>query len=237
MKKEKNFTISYKFRFPDLEQRVLQINLDKTTLQVIRTPRDNYPDWTKMSSFRCSHCPLNAAEYEHCPLAVSLVEVLDTFKDAPSYQSVDIEVEVPARTYSKYTSLQSGVSGVLGIYMVSSGCPIMAKLKPLLYFHLPFASLDETQIRVLSLYLLSQYVMWKRGGTPDWEMNNLLNFYDDIRILNHSVSKKIANLEKLDTSINSLIILNNFADYVTFTIDEKVLEDMEQYLHEFMKTY
>ncbi len=235
MKNEAVFTISYKFRFPDLEQRVLDINIDKATMQVVNSKRDDYPEWTKMTNFRCSHCPLNASKYEYCPLAISLVDVIDTFKDTPSYQSVEIEVKTPARNYSKFTSLQSGVSGVLGIYMVSSGCPIMAKLKPLLFFHLPFASLDETQIRVLSLYLLSQYIVWKRGGNPDWEMNNLLNFYEDIRILNHSVSKKIANLEVLDTSINSLIILNNFAEYVTFTLDEKVLEEMEQYLYEFMK--
>lgn len=233
-KTSSSFEIIYRFRFPDLQQRELSITLDKTTLHAIRGVRNSYPEWTKLKNFKCPHCPLDESEHEYCPLAVSLVEVIDKFKDAPSYQNVDIQVETPARNYWKYSSLQSGVSSMLGIYMVSSGCPIMAKLKPLLYFHLPFASLDETQIRALSLYLLSQYVVWKRGGTPDWEMNNLLNYYEDIRMLNHSVSRKIANLEEMDTSINSLVILNNFADYVTFTIDEKVLEELEQYFKEFM---
>lgn len=227
--------ILYRFRFPDMQQQELSIRLDPTSLQIIREQSVSYPSWTRLEEFRCPHCPLDPAVHEYCPLALSLVEVIEKFKNVPSYQNVEVQVETPARNYWKYSSLQSGVSSMLGIYMVSSGCPIMQKLKPLLYFHLPFASLDETQIRALSLYLLSQYIVWKRGGTPDWEMTNLLNIYEDIRILNHSVSRKIANLEEKDTSINSLVILNNFADYVTFTIDEKVLDDLERYFSEFMK--
>ena len=233
VKNQSQFEIAYRFNFPGPAQRELKVCLDSASLQIIRPQRESYPDWTKLERFRCPHCPLSATEHEYCPLALSLVEVIEKFHDAPSYQSVEIQVESPARNYWKYSSLQSGVSSILGIYMVSSGCPYMTKLKPMLYFHLPFASLEETQIRSLSMYLLSQYIVWKKGGTPDWEMNNLMNHYEDIRILNHSVSKKIANLEMMDTSINSLIILNNFADYVTFTIDEKILEEIEFYLKEF----
>jgi len=232
-KDQKEIQILYRFRFPDLQQRELSIKLDKTNLQIIREKATEHPAWTRLENFKCPHCPLDPALTEYCPLALSLVDVIEKFKDAPSYQNVEIQVETPARNYWKYSSLQSGVSSLLGIYMVSSGCPIMQKLKPLLYFHLPFASLDETQIRALSLYLLSQYLVWKKGGKPDWEMTNLVNIYEDVRVLNHSVSRKIANLEVMDTSINSLVILNNFADYVTFTIDEKVLDDIEQYFAEF----
>jgi len=110
----------------------------------------------------------------------------------------------------------------------------MGKLKPLIPFHLSFASLEKTEVRVLSAYLLAQYVKWKKGGEPDWKMTNLINIYEDIRILNHNVSKKIADLEKKDVSINSLIVLNNFADYVTFTLDEKMLDDFETHFKEFM---
>lgn len=91
--------------------------------------------------------------------------------------------------------------------MVTSGCPIMGKLKPLLYFHLPFASIDETEVRALSLYLLAQYVKHIKGEKPDWEMKNLKKIYEDVRTLNHHVSKKIVNLSERDANINSLIVL------------------------------
>jgi hypothetical protein len=123
---------------------------------------------------------------------------------------------------------------MMGIRMVSSGCPVMGKLKPMLHFHLPFATLEETQVRALSIYLLAQYVKNKKGGEPDWEMDGLVKIYEDIRVLNLNVSRKIADLEDKDTSINSLVILNNFADYVTFTIDEFMIDDLVTYVREFM---
>ena len=98
----------------------------------------------------------------------------------------------------------------------------MGKLKPIAAFPSAVCFYSKRHSSEHYLFtLLSQYVTWKRGNVPDWDMNNLVNIYEDIRALNHNVSKKIANLEEMDTSINSLVILNNFADYVTFTIDEK----------------
>jgi hypothetical protein len=117
--------------------------------------------------------------------------------------------------------------------MVTSGCPIIGRLKSMVNFHLPFATLEETQIRVFSFYLLHQYIKWKKGYNPDWEMKELIKIYEDIRILNQNVSKKIANLELQDTSINSLVILNNFAEYVTFTLDEKILDEIESFIKDF----
>lgn len=108
--------------------------------------------------------------------------------------------------------------------MVTSGCSVLDKLKPLLHFHLPFASVNETEVRVFSLYLLSQYIKSLRGEEPDWEMKKLQKVYEDIRILNYHLSQKIVTLIKKDTSINSLIILNNFAEVVTIILSEKALE-------------
>lgn len=232
--KQNELQFVYTFRFSDGTEKEFFLRVEKESLNIIQHDDIRLPDWAKLENFKCPHCPLNESEYPYCPVAVNLVKIIDEFKKLPSFQNAEISVETNARNYSKYTTLQSGVSSLLGILMVSSGCPIMGRLKPLLYFHLPFATLEETQIRALSLYLLSQYVRWKKGDRPDWEMVNLVNYYEDIRILNHNVSKKIANLEEMDTSINSLVILNNFADYVTFTIDEKMIEEIEFYLKDFL---
>lgn len=58
--------------------------------------------------------------------------------------------------------------------------------------------------------------------------------YEDIRILNHHTSQKIVTPVKKDASINSLIILNNFAEFVTIILSEKALEKVEFYLKEFL---
>lgn len=219
----------YTFDFGNGEVKEFEIHLDKNTLKQKEPRLEEYPDWVELKNFRCPNCPLEPETNKYCPLAQNLSSLIPEFYNLPSYEEVVVTVETINRTYYKKTSLQSGVSSLLGIYMVSSGCPVMGKLKPMLFSHLPFASLDETQVRVLSIFLLGQYVKWKKGEKPDWEMTKLIDIYEDIRILNLHVCQKVANLEKKDTSINSIVILNNFADYVTFTIDENLIEEIEIY--------
>lgn len=226
--------ISYKFEFPDGSANEFTMRMDKQSLNAISNSNTPRYEWSKLSNFKCPHCPLNEAEHEYCPIAINLADIIHQFREMPSYREAKVTVVTENRTYTKETSVQSGVSSMLGIVMVSSGCPIMGKLKPLLHFHLPFASLEETQVRALSLYILSQYVKWKKGVLPDWDMQGLVMMYEDIRQLNYNVTRKIANLEIMDTSINSIVILNNFADYVTFTIDERMIDELEFFLKEFM---
>jgi len=230
---EKELNFKYTFNFGNGEEKMFEITLAKEDLSQKGNTAEEYPDWALLEKFRCPHCTLDPSENKYCPLAMNLAGLITEFTNIPSYEEVEVKVETGNRTYTKNTSLQSGVSSLLGIYMVSSGCPVMGRLKPMLYFHLPFASLDETQIRALSLFLLGQYVKWKKGYAPDWEMAGLIDIYEDIRILNVHVCQKIANLEKKDTNINSLVILNNFADYVTFTIDENLIEEIEAYTRGF----
>jgi len=225
---------TYTFKLKSGLEKSFQVSVDKSTLSIIYKNNVAFPEWAKLQNFKCKHCELDPKTYEYCPLAVNLVEIIQTFQDYNSFDEAEIIVETENRNYSKTTSVQAGVSSMLGIRMVTSGCPVMGKLKPMIPTHLPFASLEETEMRVLSSYLLAQYVKWKKGGKPDWEMTNLINIYEDIRILNHNVSKKIADLERKDVSINSLIVLNNFADYVSFTLDEKMLDDFENIFREFM---
>jgi hypothetical protein len=232
----KNDEMLFKYTFHISEHKIKEftVKVDKDTLTVVRDEGDSYPEWTQLELFKCNHCPLDSSNIKYCPVAINLVDVINEFKDFNSFDECEVKVETPARNYSKFTSLQSGVSSLLGMMMVTSGCPVMGMLKPMFNFHLPFATLEETEVRIFSFYLLAQYVKWKRGGAPDWEMEKLSKIYEDIRILNHNVSKRIADLESKDTSINSIIVLNNFADYVTFTLDETMLDELEVIFKELM---
>lgn len=223
----------YKYVFGDGTEKVIDVLVDKKTLSVLEPPTVSKPDWARMEYFKCPHCPLNEKEYEYCPLALNVQIILDEFGDKISYEKVNVFVETPSRNYQKDTSLQEGVSSLLGILMVTSGCPVMGKLKPLLYFLLPFASVDETEIRALSFYLLAQYIKLMKNETPDWEMNKLKQIYEDVRLLNYHVSRKIVDLAKNDASINSLIVLNNFAEFVTIVLGERTVHELEFYLKEF----
>ena len=111
--------------------------------------------------------------------------------------------------------------------MVTSGCPIMEKLKPMVRYHLPFATLRETQYRVMSMYLLAQYFLYKRGMEPDWDLTNLVKIYDDIRIVNKNFSQRLAHIKVEDATLNALVKLDMFAQHISFSIDRNVLDEME----------
>ncbi len=234
MMTEKNILVfNYCFLFSDNSEKIITVSVDKESLSIVKPTCEYFPEWAKLSNFKCPHCPLDEKENEFCPLALNLQLILSEFSDRNSYDQVKVYVETEFRNYEKKTSLQQGVSSLLGILMVTSGCPIMGKLKPLLYFHLPFATIEETEVRALAFYLLAQYVKMLKGEEPDWEMQKLKKIYEDVRQLNYSVSKKIVNLENKDASINSLIILNNFAEFVNIILSENTIEELEFYLREF----
>jgi len=229
----KEIKIRYFFRFNDESKIELNLTLNPEDLSIIEPKIEKFPEWAELKNFKCSHCPLNELEVKYCPLALRIQTILSLFNNRISFEEVDVFVETPIRNYSKTTTLQAGVSSLLGIFMVASGCPVMGKLKPLLYFHLPFASVTETEIRALSIYLLAQFVKKIKGEQPDWDMKKLKDIYDDVRLLNYNVSRNIVNLAEKDASINSLIILNNFAEFVSLLLDEKIIDELEFYLKDF----
>ncbi len=220
--------IKYRFCFENREEKIFDVYIEPKTMTLIRTDREPPPAWTRMENFKCPHCPLDEEEYLYCPVAVNLKDVINFFSSTPSYERVKIYVETDDRTYFKDTAVQDGVGSIAGILMSTSGCPILGKLKSLVKFHLPFASIEETEFRAFSMYLIAQYIKMTKGKEPDWEMKGLKKVYEDIQLLNQNVAQKIADLEKRDASINAVVVLNNFADMVSFSLDEKDVSNFEE---------
>ena len=116
-----------------------------------------------MESFRCSNCKLDE-KTEYCPVIVNLLDIVDSFSGMNSYKKCDIIIETEEREYHKKdVSLQSAVSSLMGIYMPTSGCPTLDMLRPMVKFHLPFATLDETVYRAVSMFLVAEYLRKSRG--------------------------------------------------------------------------
>jgi len=220
-------TYNYRFTLEDGVEREFKVKLDKRTLRLIQTGNTADPKWAELKNFKCKNCSLKEDEHKFCPIAVNLVDLIDFFKSSIAYEEADVLIETDEREYKKHTSLQAGLSSLIGIYMVTSGCPIMEKLKPMVRHHLPFATLEETRYRVTSMYMLAQYFLHKRGKKPDWEFKELINIYEDIRIVNKNFCNKLTNIGVEDASINALVRLDVFADSVPFSINENMLEEIE----------
>ncbi|HCL56221.1 MAG TPA: hypothetical protein DHW82_04330 [Spirochaetia bacterium] len=229
MLKKKNIIYEYIFNFYNGIRKEFKIELDANTLNLIKTIEEPFPEWTKMESFQCSNCPLDKEKVSHCPLAVNVSEVIDFFSNSLSYEEAQVILQTEDRTYFKETALQGGISSILGIYMSTSGCPILAKLKPLVRYHLPFATVDETTFRITSMYLLGQYLKNIHGEETDWEMKGLIKIYDDIKKVNENFCRKISELRIQDASLNAVVILDTFGSFVSLSIDSNMLLNMKEW--------
>lgn len=222
--KTSEFIIDFSFLFNDGNEKRVKVRIDENTLNLIRPELKVPPSWAKLENFECPSCPIDKDKYKYCPLAVNLNDVINDFTDYYSYDEVEVTIQTNDRTYYKKTSLQNGLGSLFGIVMVANDCPVMGKLKPMMRYHLPFATLEETDYRILSMYMLAQFVVQKNGGVPDWEMKNLKGLYEEIKILNQNVSRQLSKIKSKDAIVNSVVILNNFAEHVTFLLSKNMME-------------
>jgi hypothetical protein len=221
------FAIDYQFKLNNGLQKHFSVRLMSPSFQLIRKKIHSYPAWTKLEYEQCPVCPLNSAEHPHCPIAVNLIEVINFFKDYVSSDEVEIIISTKVREFHKFTSLQEGLSSIIGIYMVSSGCPILDKLRPMVFTHLPFATPEETMYRAASMYLLAQYFLQKRGKRAEWELKGLVEIYGNVNKVNHHFHKRLLSINPKDASLNALFHLNCFAALTTMSIADDCLEELE----------
>ena len=190
--------------------------------------------WTRLGTNQCEICPLDEATTEHCPVAVNIQGLVEAFRESLSHESVEVAVTTAERTFSKATTLQEGISGLLGLIMATSGCPIMERLKPMARFHLPFASLEETTYRMLSMYLVSQLFVKRSGGTPDWDLDGLGQVYADVSAVNRDFAQRVQAAAKKDANVNALVNLDCFGTLVPMTVDS-VLGQTRDYFAAYLR--
>jgi hypothetical protein len=231
----KLITYRYKFNFANGEEKEFTVILDSRTLDLIHTVEDSYPEWVELRFSKCPHCSLDETKHKFCRVAVSLFDLVSYFGKFISYEEVDLLIETLERKYIRHTTLQKGLSSLFAICMVTSGCPVMAKLKPMARFHLPFATEEETKYRALSMYLLAQYFIKRHGKKPDWEMKDLIKIYEDIHVAYKYISKRLLASKIEDASINAMVVLDIFADSITFSLTKELLDETEILFDEYLK--
>ncbi len=225
MQNKEQIKIRYKFSFIENASVSFEVKINQKTLHIENDVSHIKHEWTKLSSFKCPNCPLDESKHEYCPLARNLAEVLAFFDTLPSFKKAKVSVETDERTTYKETSVQIGVGSLMGVIMTSSGCPIVGVLRPLIRFHLPFASLEETEFRIFSTYVFAQYFKFITGEKPDWELSKLKNAYKKIQVVNKNIVVKLSEVELNDTSRNAVVTLSSFAEYIIYTLEDK------EYIH------
>lgn len=206
-KQSKTYHYRYKFRFPNGLEKNFEVVLKADTLELVTNKDLPKPEWTKLKYNQCANCPLGD-DVAHCPVAVNLSTLVETFKDALSFQDLHVRVVTERRDFEAKTTLQEGLSSIIGIYMVTSNCPVMDRLRPNVRFHLPFASEEETIYRAISMYLTAQYFRMRSGEEPDWELKKLAEVYRGVSEVNKGMTERLANASTKDANVNAVIHLS-----------------------------
>ena len=188
-----------------------------------------YPEWTRLESNQCPNCPLKSADCEHCPAAIKVNEVLETFKDSTSFEKIDLSVITHRRIYKQQCDLQSALNSMLGLQMATSGCPILEKLRIMANFHMPFCSFSETLFRTVSAYLTQQFFVHKEGGEADWDLDGLKEYYEELEVLNQAFSGRIQAIEESDAASNAIVMFFAASIVVTQAIEEGLIEYKEYF--------
>jgi hypothetical protein len=223
----------YTFEFPNSTEKEFEVQLNSKTLELVTKKDLPKPAWTKLKYKQCEQCPLGD-EHEYCPVAVNLAALVESFKDSVSFESTNVRVQTNERIFEKTTTLQKGLSSIIGMYMVTSDCPVMDKLRPMVRFHLPFGSMEETVYRAVSMYLTAQYLLMRKGKTPDWDLKKLVDIYRAVTNVNRGISHRLSSASEEDANMNAVVILSAYAEMVPFSIEHHLAE-LEYIFSEYTK--
>ena len=225
----------YRFNFKDGAVKQFEVELDPVTLHIVPAAVRKQPEWARLERFQCEHCPLDPEQYEFCPVALNLFELVENFKNAVSCDEVDLCIETSRRGYVKHTAVQNALSSLMGIYMATSGCPVFEPLKPMVRYHLPFAGPEETAYRMISMYVTAQYFMDKHGKVPDWRLERFPAMLKAINAANCNVCAQLRKIVSNDALLNAVIILNSAVDFMALCFDEVILAAIERDFTSYLK--
>lgn len=226
MADDKPIVFEYTFLI-DEGLKTFRLELDRKTLSLNTERPETLPAWTELSCSKCENCPLSEEEHPHCPIAANIVDLVEFFGHAFSFEQVDVRISSDQRSYVKQTTMSEALSSLLGAYMVTSGCPIMDRLRPMVRFHLPMASSEETTFRAIAMYLVGQYFRARKGQSADWSLEKLPDIYKNIHLVNSSFAGRIREAVDSDAGPNAIIRLDTFASMILMSLDTDNLKSLE----------
>jgi len=228
-------TITYQFKLNTGKEKRFEVNLDPATLALIPDAKAQPPAWAKLGNKQCPACPYKEQDQPYCPVARNLARIIDEFKHDISFDEADITVITENREFRKRAPLQNGISGLIGLVMATSGCPILDKLRPMAYVHMPFPGTHETMYRAISMYLTAQYFIRRRGGKPDWDLADLVKIYEAVSGVNVAFANRLRTMEVEDATLNAIVSLDCFASMTSGSISYEALDDMERVFAAYLK--
>lgn len=215
--------ISYKFFFSGGDRKAFLLRLHPQTLSLLQEDAAEPPEWARLPFQICPHCTLPPEE-TYCPLAQGLSTVVQPFSGRQSFEKAVVVIRSGGRKVVLHSTVQRGLSSLMGLVIASSGCPHTLFLKPMARFHLPMASDVETVYRSTSMYMLAQYFRNQAGLLPDLSLEGLTERYRKLELVNIQVARRLRAGGKTDSLVNAVIILDTYAKILPCSIEDSLKE-------------
>lgn len=218
----------YRLKLNDRDEIEFNINLDSETLSII-PDEISYPEWARLGVHQCPNCSIDPELQEFCPPAANMARLMSFLGESVSFDRVDVLVETRHRSYQVVTTLQAVVSSIMGIYMVTSGCPVLDKMRPMVETHIPLYTGGETLYRAISMYLMAQYFRYRNGLEPHWDLQGLADYYKEVQNVNLSFAKRLRSISCTgDALINAITLLDSYGMLVKESILYDILDHWEK---------
>ena len=230
-----NLNFKYSFKLEDGSEENFDYIVNAETLRLVIDIPLPPPSWIDLEYHQCPNCPLDRKTDPCCPLAVNIAPAVERFSRVLSYENVHVKAIENNRTTSQETSAQMGVTSLIGLLIATSGCPFTDFLKPMVRFHLPFATEEETLWRATSTYLLSKYYLKKKGYNPEFNLKGLSEIYEDIGLVNVAIINRLQAATEKDSTLNALVVLDAFASSLSLDAEE-FWEENEHIFKPFLKS-
>ena len=211
--------ITYDLELDNGESYSVSVDIEREHPSPEALANSKHSEWTRLEHHRCEECPLDPDKHKFCPTAVDIEEIAHRFLDALSTDNADVTVHTRDRNYSKRCDAQTYLMSLFGLIMATSACPVMGRLKPMAYFHLPFSSLEETVYRLVGTYLTNQYRIHRAGQSPDWDLDGLRELYTRLNRVNRSFMQRLRSASIGDANVNAQQIFISVSRHIEMGID------------------
>ena len=218
--------ISYHFDFGDGQAAEVRVDVERHERGSGETMPAALPDWTLLERSKCPHCPLAGAP--HCPAAADLVPTIDTFAQIISHQQAQVTVRMAERTVSAHCQAQHALSSLVGLIMASSACPILGRMRGLTRTHLPFATMEESLLRVVGAFLIRQWLDAKDGAVAAPDLSGLKAHYADLEVLNKAFRQRLRSAQRQDSVLNAISSLGALSTGIGMSLEDD-LRDVADY--------
>lgn len=214
--------ITYLYELEDQERRAFRLVFDAESFALRTPPPEPIPQWARLPFEQCPPCSLECRGNALCPLAAHLAPLVTFAKNRTSFEKARVTVTTPDREYRIQTSLQRGISSLMGLLIPTSGCPHTEWLRPMARTHLPNANRDETMFRVVATYVVADRFLGSRSSPASLDFRELTTLYAQLHEINVSLTRRLRQACQKDCSLNALVILDAFTLFLPLEVRDSM---------------